>query len=176
MTIRPATLDDCAAILDIYAYYITDTAVTFENEVPTMSEFSDRMAGIMRRYPYLVAEDAAGRIVGYAYASAVKPRPALDHSAETTIYLRPDVQRQGVGTALYAALESALRPIGVTHLYAAITGHNAAMDLPDPYHTEASERFHEREGYHLCGRFTGCAVKYGRTYDLVWMEKVMLNN
>lgn len=67
--IRTARLDDAGALLNIYGYYVKNTAITFEYEVPSVDEFRSRMEGILKKYPYLVAVQN-GRIVGYAYARA----------------------------------------------------------------------------------------------------------
>ena len=69
VTIRDARLEDAERILEIYTYYVENTAISFECQVPPLSEFQDRMRKTMRRYPYLVVEQE-GRIQGYAYAGA----------------------------------------------------------------------------------------------------------
>ena len=83
--IRPATEADAAEILNIYAPYITDTAITFEYDVPTLEEFTGRIRHTLEKYPYLVAVRDS-EIIGYAYAGAFYGRAAYDWSAETTIY------------------------------------------------------------------------------------------
>lgn len=167
LMIRTATPDDAAELLSIYAPYVRQTAISFEVEVPALEEFRRRIANTLERYPYLVAETGS-KIVGYAYTSAFKGRAAYDWSAETSIYVRSDVRRQGVGTALYRALEGASRRQGITNLYACIaTPHGQT----DPHLGWDSVRFHEREGYKLVGTFHACANKFNHWYDMVWMEK-----
>lgn len=166
-TIRPAILADAEALRDIYAPYILKTAVTFETEVPTVEDFEGRIASTLKRYPYLVAETSDGTIVGYAYASAIKGRPALDCSAEASIYLHTSAHGQGLGRRLYDALETELRRMAVTNVYASI----AYAEQEDEYLTHASVKFHTRMGFTECGCFHRCAVKFGRPYDLMWMEK-----
>ncbi|MBP3278303.1 MAG: GNAT family N-acetyltransferase, partial [Butyrivibrio sp.] len=73
--IRPATLDDAAALLDIYDYYVQDTAITYEYDTPSLEEFTDRIRTIQRKFPYLVIEQGK-EILGYAYASSFHPRIA----------------------------------------------------------------------------------------------------
>ena len=80
--IRPATEADAAEILNIYAPYITDTAITFEYDVPTLEEFTGRIRHTLEKYPYLVAEHD-GKIVGYAYVSPFKERAAYAWAVET---------------------------------------------------------------------------------------------
>lgn len=103
ITIRNATLADAPRILEIYAYYVEHTVITFEYDVPSLAEFEDRMRAIMQKYPYLVIE-RDGRIEGYAYAHAFVGRAAYDWAAELTIYLDHDARRGGMGRVLYEAL------------------------------------------------------------------------
>lgn len=166
INIRPATTADAAALLAIYAHYIERTAITYEYTVPSVDEFARRIDETVQKFPYLVAE-IDGFIVGYAYAGTFKARRAYDISVETSIYVAMDHHGRGVGRRLYAALESALAGQGVTNLYACI----AYTEHEDEYLTNDSVRFHERMGYRLCGTFHRCAVKFGRHYDMVWMEK-----
>lgn len=166
ITIRPATPDDAEAILAIYAPYILHTAITYETAVPTLESFRQRIVHVMEKYPYLVAENG-GFIVGFAYASTFKDRRAYDCSAETSIYVSRDAHGQGIGRRLYAELEERVKPLGISNLYACI----AYTEHEDEYLTNDSVRFHEHLGYALCGTFRGCAVKFGRRYDMVWMEK-----
>ncbi len=164
--IRPAGLSDAEAILEIYAHYVKNTAITFEYDVPSPEEFAGRIENTLRRYPYIVAE-RDGQIVGYAYAGVFKDRAAYDHCVEVTVYLHPEVCGAGIGAALYEALEGCLAEMGILNLYACI----AVTGTEDEYLTNRSARFHERVGYRTAGRFTKCGYKFGRWYDMVWMEK-----
>ena len=168
MRIRSATPADAAALLKIYAPYVRDTAVTFEYEVPGEEEFARRIRATAAQYPYLVLEEEE-EILGYAYAGAFKTRAAYDWAAETTIYLRMDAREKGYGRMLYTALEDALRERGILNAYACI----ASTDVEDERLTNASRRFHERMGYRLCGTFHQCGYKFGRWYDMIWMEKML---
>src|SRR5699024_443574 len=111
--LRTACEEDAEALLDIYAPYVEHTAVSFEYEVPSVEEFRERIRRIRERYPYLLAE-SGGEILGYAYASPFHERRAYDWAAETSIYLRRDRRRQGLGRRLYEALEEILRMQGIT--------------------------------------------------------------
>ena len=166
--IRPATVADTVALLEIYAPYVTDTAITFEYEIPSEAAFQQRIQTLLGRYPYLVAEQA-GQAVGYAYAGPFHPRAAYAWAAEVSIYLRRDCRGQGLGRTLYEQLETACRNMGLQNLYACI----AAPVSPDPYLDDGSVQFHTHMGYALCGRFQRCGYKFGRWYDMVWMEKLL---
>ena len=77
ITVRNAKLSDAPRILEIYTYYVENTVITFEYDVPSLEEFENRMIDIMKKYPYLVIE-RDGRIEGYAYAHAFVGRAAYD--------------------------------------------------------------------------------------------------
>lgn len=110
-----------------------------------------------------------GVIVGYAYAGPFNARAAYDWSCELTIYLDPAAQKQGAGGRLYAALEDALKQMGLLNLYACI----ADTGVEDEYLTRNSPQFHAHLGFAEVGRFTKCGYKFGRWYDMIWMEKVV---
>lgn len=165
--IRNATIHDAKSILSIYAPYIQETAITYEYTVPSLWEFKKRMKGIMKKYPYIVAEKD-GEILGYAYAGEFHARKAYEHSTELSIYVRRDLRKAGLGKALYGKLEQLLKERDITALYACIA---ATSRKDDPYLNNDSELFHEKLGYSLCGRFTNCAYKFDLWYDMVYYEK-----
>lgn len=168
LIIRDAVPEDAKALLDIYAYYVEKTAITFEYDVPSLDEFADRIRKISSKYPYIVII-SDNRIIGYAYAGVFKDRAAYDRSVEMTIYLDRNESKKGVGRTLYEALESRLKDMGILNLYACI-GYPIEED---EYLTKNSAQFHEHLGYSLCGTFHKCGYKFGRWYDMVWMEKMI---
>lgn len=168
MEIRAAAPADASALLSIYRPYVEKTAVTFEYETPSLAGFAGRIAGISEKYPYLVLLEGE-TAVGYAYAGLFKERAAYDWAVETTVYLRMDRRGRGYGKLLYTALEDELRRRGFLNAYACI----AYTEQEDEYLTNASRRFHERLGYRLCGTFRQCGYKFGRWYDMIWMEKML---
>lgn len=165
--VRIAVPGDAAALLQIYAPYVSDTAITFEYEVPSVEEFQGRIEATLERYPYLVAE-LEGRPVGYAYASGFKERVAYSWSVETSIYVDRDLVHRGVGAALHMQLEEVLRRMGITNMNACIA---VPAGTSDPYVSRNSQEFHAHMGYRLVGEFVLCAQKFGRWYNMVWMEK-----
>lgn len=168
MRIRSAAPADAAALLAIYAPYVRDTAVTFEYDVPTEPEFSRRIEETLEKYPYLVLEDR-GEIRGYACAGPFKGRAAYDWAVETTVYISRDAHGRGYGKVLYTALEEELKRRGFLNAYACI----AYSEKEDETLTHASPRFHEAMGYRLCGTFRKCGYKFGKWYDMIWMEKML---
>lgn len=166
--IRMATVADAPALREIYLPYVRTTAVTFELTDPSLEEFSERVRTTLERYPYIVAVDE-GEIVGFAYAKAFRPRAAYLHSIETSIYMRMDYRGKGVGRRLYETLAKLLMLQNVYNMEACI----AHCEPADEYVPATSRLFHERLGFRLVGKFTKCAHKFGRWYDMIWMEKIL---
>ncbi len=171
LIIRIATPEDAAELLEIYIPYITNTAITFEYDIPSVNEFADRMRQTLKRYPYLVAV-SEGRLIGYAYASPFKGRAAYDWSVETTIYLRPDCKGKGYGKKLYYALEDILKKQNFINLNACI----AYASVEDEHLSNTSALFHEHLGYKKVAHFTKCGYKFGTWYDMIWMEKLLADH
>ena len=168
LQIRVATKEDAEALLAIYAPYVEKTAITFEYEVPSIEEFRCRIQETLKKYPYLVAEKN-GKIVGYAYAGAFHARPAYDWAVETSIYVSELQKGEGIGKALYKALEEQLSQQHILNLNACI----AYPEIEDEYLTKNSPKFHEQMGYTVVGEFHKCGYKFGRWYNMVWMEKLI---
>ena len=97
--IRIATKQDAQELLALYAPYVEETAITFEYQVPSLSEFENRIVQVLERFPYLVAI-RQGQIVGYAYAGPFKARAAYAWAVETTVYIRRDQKKTGLGREL----------------------------------------------------------------------------
>lgn len=167
--IRKAQSADAASLAAIYAYYVDKTAITFEYEAPDAVEMERRRQAISQKYPYLVAEKD-GRVVGYAYAHAFYGREAYAWSVEASIYVDKDCRKGGIGRTLYEAMEKALQTMGILNV-------NACIAVPrsedDPYLTRTSLAFHRRLGYEMVGTFHCSGCKFGRWYDVVWMEKML---
>ncbi len=164
--IRSACADDAEKLLEIYAHYVNNTAVSYEYEVPCEEEFRHRIVTTLEKYPYLVLE-RDGEIIGYSYAGPFKNREAYRYSVETTIYLKNGLQKKGYGRLLLSALEKELKAGGFTNANACI----AFTEPDDEYLNRNSMEFHSHMGYSLVGRFHKCAYKFGRWYDMIWMEK-----
>ena len=168
MKVRTATLEDAGRLLEIYSYYVTDTAVSFEYEPPSIGEFRERMEKTLSRYPYLVIEED-GIVQGYAYAGVFKQRAAYDRCCEVTVYVDRNARRRGFGRKLYEALEEELGKRGFLNLYACV----AVPIGEDEYLTCDSELFHLKTGYEKVGEFHRCGFKFGRWYNMIWMEKML---
>ena len=159
MNIRIAKPEDAKKLVDIYKYYVEETSVTLEYDIPSIEEFTKRIEKTLKKYPYLVAEKN-NKIYGYAYAGAFKGRRAYDWSVETSIYVKAGISNHGVGTLLYKELERYLKLQNIINVNACIT-----------YPNEQSENFHKKFGYKVVAHFTKCGYKFGEWKDMIWMEK-----
>ncbi len=165
--IRVASVDDAGRIAQIYAPYVERTAVTFEYKVPSPQDFRQRISSTLAKYPYLVACDNDGTVIGYAYAGLFKGRAAYDWAAELSVYIDEGFRRRHIGSALYGELQKILLRQNITNLYACI----AYSDAEDAMLNNNSIRFHEREGFVKTAHFHNCGYKFSRWWDMVWMEK-----
>ncbi|MDE3722118.1 GNAT family N-acetyltransferase [Nocardiopsis sp. N85] len=158
-TVRDATPADAAACADVYAPYVTDTAITFELDPPTTEEMVERIATARRDHAWLVLEDATGDVLGYAYGGAFRARPAYRWSCEVSVYLRRGVRRTGAGRALYGALLPRLAERGMTRAI-------ACMTLPN----DASLGLHRSLGFTDVGVMHRVGRKHGVWHDVAWAE------
>lgn len=169
MRIETVLIEDAKDLIDIYSYYVKETAVSFEYDVPSVDEFRKRIRLISEKYPYIKAVADDGSVLGYAYANTFKSRAAYDWSVETTVYVRNNLRREGIGKSLYQALEEYLQNMGVLNMNACI----AVTPQEDIHLTNASVYFHEKMGFRLAGTFHNSGYKFNTWYDMIWMEKII---
>ncbi len=167
--IRPVTNADAAKLLDIYSYYVKNTAITFEYDVPSVEEFESRIKSITQKFPYICVEKD-GKILAYAYANTFKPRQAYQWNVELSIYVEKSARKTGLGRALYESLEADLKKLGIINLYACIGVPN---ETEDEYLNFNSQKFHEHMGFKTVGTFKNCGKKFDRWYAMIWMEKII---
>lgn len=149
MKLRAATSDDAAAISEIYAPYVTGSAASFETDPPGAEEMRARLHAGGALYPWIVAEDEAGALAGYAYATAFRPRPAYRYCVVTSVYLAADFHGRGIGERLYRSLLGTLEAQGFAQAIAAITLPNAA-----------SVHLHEKLGFTSAGAYRQVGHKF----------------
>jgi phosphinothricin acetyltransferase len=158
--LRRGTRDDLPRIVEIYNHYVEQSVATFDT---TIHAVADREAWFEEfgadRHQLFVLEEA-GRVIGYAYSGRMRPRAAYDRSVETTIYLAPAAVGRGLGEPLYRHLLDALARTDVHRAYGVVT-------VPNP----GSIALHERLGFAEVGRLTECGHKFGRWWDVVWLER-----
>lgn len=166
--IRSVLLSDAEELLSIYKHYVLNTAITFEYDVPTVEEFSARIENTLKNFPYICVVENQ-KIVGYAYAGKFKERSGYQWSVEVSIYVEKSSHGHGYGRILYEELEKRLKEQGILNLYACI----AYPEQDDEYLTNNSVAFHSHVGFKKVGDFKDCAKKFGRWYNMTWMEKII---
>src|SRR3546814_11847842 len=128
MDVRQIVIGDAPSVQAIYAPYVTDTIVSFEEVPPDIMEVERRIAAILPRYPYLVAEEH-GRILGYAYASEHRTRTAYRKSVDVTVSVTLGVQRIGVARQVYSHLLTAAASLGCHAEFAVIACRTQPRDV-----------------------------------------------
>ena len=158
--LRFAKPSDAAALLEIYAPYILETAISFEYEVPTVEEFAERIAGITEKYPWIVYEDESGRILGYAYGGPDHTRAAYQWTVEDSIYIRKEARGLGLGKLMLEKLLELLKEQNFCICYALIVDDN-----------EPSLKLHDKFGFTECGNAKNTGFKLGAWHGIITLEK-----
>ena len=158
VTIRAATAEDAGRCAEIYAPFVTDTAISFELIPPAASDMAGRMQAAHR---WLVAEIDGG-VAGYAYGSPHREREAYRMSCDVSVYIDPAFARRGIGRALYAALLEDMRGRGMHAAFAGIT-------LPN----DASVGLHQEMGFTSVGIYREVGWKFDRWHDVQWLQLVL---
>ena len=161
MIIRPVTIEDAEAVLNIYKPYIETTAITFETSIPAIEDFISRIKTNTEKYPWLVAEDNEN-IIGYAYASKHREREAYQWCVESSVYVLEEYHRKGIAKELYSKLFDILQQCGYVNVYAGIT-------LPNP----KSHSFHTKMGFEPVGIYKNIGYKLGKWHDVEWLVKTL---
>jgi phosphinothricin acetyltransferase len=163
MIIRPASVADLPRITEIHNYYVQNTHITFDVRPFTseqrVSWFNQHSNG--GRHRILVAEDG-GQILGYTATGSFRSKEAYETTVEVSVACSPDSTRKGIGSQLYRQLFSLLEKEDVHRVVAGIAQPNAA-----------SNALHERFGFTKVGTFTEVGRKFGKYWDVLWMEKTM---
>lgn len=157
-SIRLITENDAPQVLDIYRPYVENTIISFEYEVPTATEFLERIRTNTSKYPWLVCLHH-DKIIGYAYGSTHRYRTAYQWSPESTIYLSPEFHGKGIARILYETLFSLLRLQGYFNVF-------AGVGLPN----EKSVAFHKAVGFEDIGIFRNVGYKLGGWHNTHWFQ------
>ncbi|MFC5472568.1 arsinothricin resistance N-acetyltransferase ArsN1 family B [Paraherbaspirillum soli] len=159
--IRPAAIDDAAAICRIYNHYVLNTTISFETEAVTPEQMAQRVTDITATFPWLVCE-VDGQILGYAYATKWRVRAAYRHAVESSVYLADEAAGKGLGTALYRALLAELAKLPVHVVIGGIA-------QPNP----GSVALHEKMGFEKVAHFTQVGKKFDRWIDVAYWQKLL---
>ena len=162
-SIIPAQLHHAAAIAAIYEHYVLQGTATFETEPPDEAEMAVRMAKVVSAgAPWLIAQDDDGALLGYAYASQFRDRPAYRFACENSVYIRHNRRGEGIGRALLALLIVAAERAGYRQMIAVIAGAQPA-----------SVRLHGACGFEEAGRMHSVGRKHGQWLDTLYMQRAL---
>jgi phosphinothricin acetyltransferase len=162
LTLRDCQPADIPGIAAIYGHWVTHGLASFETEPPGEAEMARRREAVLAGgYPYLVAEGEGGRLLGYAYASAYRTRPAYRFSVENSIYVSPDATRSGAGRALLQALVARCEAAGFRLMVAVIGDSGNAPSIG----------LHKACGFAPAGLLPAVGWKHGRWVDSVLMTR-----
>ncbi len=159
--IREALESDAKRVCEIYGQYVPEVTATFNEVNPSVEEYRKKILHVKESYPFFVAEDETGEVVGFVYGSQLRPHDAYRWNVESTIYLdKAAPKRMGIASKLYTVFNDALRVCNYQYVYGVI------VDL-----NEASIKMHEKLGFQEVGRFKDVGYKNGQWLGIVWMSK-----
>jgi len=163
-TTRAARREDLPRLTEIYNHYVLDSAATFDREPKTLGQRAEWFAQFAEagRYRLIVAE-VDGAVLGYAGSTRFRMKPGYDTTVETSIYCAPEAVGQGVGARLYGGLFDVLAGENIHRCVAGFVP-------PNP----ASAALHARFGFKVVGTFTEQGYKFGRYWDVCWLERPLM--
>jgi phosphinothricin acetyltransferase len=162
ITLRPFYWSDVPAITAIYRHYVEHSTATFDLEAPGPTALAEKFGHMVdERHPVIMAE-RAGEVVGYAYASTYRPRPAYRFTCEDSIYIREDAVGRGLGRRLLGELIAQSQAYGFKQMIAVITAESAG-----------SIALHDKFGFHHAGRHEKLGLKFDRWLDVVHMQRAL---
>ena len=159
--IRPVHINDAQELLEIYNFYVINTAVNFDIEPLSLQTFIDKLNLIIADYPFIVYEEN-NEILGYAYGSRFRPRAAYNYVAESTVYVKQTAQGKQIGSKLYAEL---IRLLKETNLHSVL----GVLTIPN----EASIKLHEKFGFVQVANLKEVGLKFGEWQNIgIWQLKL----
>lgn len=161
LSIAPLTRDSQKEIIDIFNYYVENSFAAYpEQKLPY--EFFDNFLKMCEGYPALTATDEQGNILGFGMLRAYNPFPTFSKTAEITYFIKPEHTGKGRGKRILDYLLDRAREKGITSVIANISSLN-----------EGSINFHKKNGFVECGRLREIGNKRGKTFDVVYMQKML---
>jgi len=152
--IRNVQIEDAQELLDIYNYYVVNTVITFDLEALSLDAFKEKITTVSTDYPFIVYEENS-EILGYAYGSKFRPKPAYNNTVESTVYLKHGTQGKQIGSKLYNELLFLLKQKNVHVVLGVLT-------LPN----EASVKLHEKFGFKEVAHLKEVGLKFGEWQDV----------
>jgi phosphinothricin acetyltransferase len=160
-TIAPVSKEDADAVIGIFNYYVENSFAAFPEE-PVPPQFFDLLVNMSAGYPFLMAKDGEGTVLGFALLRPHNPMPVFSRTAEITCFISPEQIGKGIGSAMQDVLLHEAREKGISSILAGISSLNSA-----------SVAFHKKRGFLECGRFQKIGRKWGQDFDVVWMQKMI---
>lgn len=165
LTVRAVRPADLPAITAIYAHAVISGTASYEYDPPSLAEMTARHDAIVSaNYPYIVATDATGAILGYAYAGPFRTRPAYRFTVEDSIYIAPDAQGRGTGRTLLSRLIEQCEASNYRQIIAVIGDGDV---------NQASIKLHTSLGFTHAGRITGSGYKHDHWCDTLLMQRAI---
>jgi L-amino acid N-acyltransferase YncA len=162
ISVRAARVDDAEAIASIYTFHVLNGTATFEIDPPSLADWQTKIENILtKKWPFLVAQDGL-HIVGYAYATQFRDRPAYRFACENSIYISADKRGQGIGKLVLAALVQQAEVFGFRQMLAVVGG-------AEP----ASIAVHKALGFRETGRMKAVGGKFNKWLDTVYMQRAL---
>jgi L-amino acid N-acyltransferase YncA len=159
--LEPVCAEDGDQIIDIYNYYVENSFAAYpESKVP--HEFFESFLNLTCGYPFIVAKDMSGKVVGFGCLRPYSPLSTFSGAAEITNFISPEHIGIGIGKQILDSLLDQARRMGIVTILASISSPN-----------QASLAFHKKNGFVECGRFVGIGLKMGQEFDVVWMQRTV---
>ena len=159
ISLRPYKSADLGPITKIYAHYVQNSTVTFDLEAPDETEMAGKFAALTKAGHPLIVASRAERVLGYAYASTYRPRPAYRFTCENAIYVAPDALGMGIGSSLMGSLLDQAREFGFNQMVAIITAD-----------AQSSIALHKKFGFQIAGEFPELGFKFNEWHSIVHMQ------
>jgi len=158
--LRSFTKDDIAAITKIYAFYVENSAVSFDLVAPSEADIAKKYLGMVAQNHPLIIAEIDGMVAGFAYASSYRPRPAYRFTCENSIYIDPNMRGRGLGNLLMSELLKQAKQVGFNQMIAIITSD-----------VGASIALHKKYGFEILGEFPELGYKFDKWHDIIHMQK-----
>lgn len=152
--IRPFEIKDTKQLLDIYNYYVLNSVATFDDAVLPFEVFLEKVTTINNTYPFLVFEEH-DELLGYAYGSKFRPKPAYSNTVESTVYVKHGQHGKQIGSLLYGELLKELKKEN----YHVVLG---VLTLPN----EVSVKLHEKFGFKQVAHLKEVGLKFNKWLDV----------
>jgi phosphinothricin acetyltransferase len=156
---RKAEEKDSGPISDVFNYFVENSFASYETSKMGQDFYSKIKKESSPQYPFYVIE-VSNSVIGFGFLKPYRNTEAFRRTAEITYFILPKHTRKGLGKKLLQVLEEEANELGITTLLANISSLN-----------DQSLKFHWKNGFRRCGTFRKIGKKFGKDFDVVWMQK-----